>query len=390
MGSTERPARWWALPILAGAFAAALHWLPILPALACGGVLALAGVALFGRSAWRLSALLTASLLLGFSAVEAVSRMMLPSAINLAVVKTYDPASWVKDDPELGYRPRAGVAVRAEARYGDELVFRQTYTIEPTGARATTGSREGRATYLFVGDSFIFGEGLADTETLPSQFAAHSAEGARVVNLGVPGHGPNHWVRAFETGLYDPHAVGQVAAVVTWIIPAQLPRLTGDEDWLGSSPRYVLDEKGQPHHTGSFAGHRLQDPVARVSYWARHRFASVSRATEPALERDRSRLYVALIARLRDLVRARYDAPLVLLYDWPDRELPGQDGLQYLPIFRALQALNIPLLSTRKPMGPVERWADFVIPHDSHPNCRLTAAVAAELTAFLDRADVAR
>jgi hypothetical protein len=61
-----------------------------------------------------------------------------------------------------------------------------------------------------------------------------------------------------------------------------------------------------------------------------------------------------------------------------------------MPCKLAGGALNIPLLSTRKPMGPVERWTEFVIPHDSHPNRRLTAAVAAELTAFLDRADVAR
>ena len=45
-----------------------------------------------------------------------------------------------------------------------------------------------------------------------------------------------------------------VKAVVTWIIPAQLARVTGDGSWLGSSPRYVLED-------GKLAPHRLVQRV---------------------------------------------------------------------------------------------------------------------------------
>jgi hypothetical protein len=387
----ERPTRRWVLPILAGGFAGVLLWLPILPALIAGGVLALAGVVAFGRSSWRVAALLTAALLLGFSAVETVCRLLIvPPAVNRMVVKTYEPAIWTIDDPEVGYRPRPAETARVEARYGDELLFRQTYTIEPSGARATSGSRNGGPTYLFIGDSFVFGEGLADAGTLPSQFVARLPEPAHVVNLGALGYGPNHLVRALETGLYDPYVVGKVAAVVTWVTPVQLPRVTGDAGWLDSSPRYVLDDAGQPRHTGSFANHRLQDPFARMSHWTRGHLASAARASEPVLERERIALYVALIARLRDLVSARYGAPLILLYDWPDREMPNQNDRQYVPAFHALQALGIPMVSVRKVMGPVEQWHEFVIDHDGHPNSRLTADLAAALTAFFAHAELPR
>lgn len=353
--------------------------------MAVGGGLALAGVVAFGRSSWRVTALLAAALLLGFSAVEAVCRFLIvPPAVNLSVAKTYEPVAWTIDDPEVGYRPRPAQATRAEARYGDEFLFRQTYTIEPSGARATPGSGEGGPTYLFIGDSFVFGEGLADAETLPAQFAARLPAPAHVVNLGSLGYAPNHLVRALEIGLYDRHAVGKVAAVVTWIHPVQLPRVSGDAGWLDSSPRYALDDPGPPRYTGSFANHRLEDPFAQASYWARGHLASAARVAEPLLERDRIALYVALLGRLRDLVRTRYGAPLVLLYDWPDRAMAGQNDAQYLPAFRALQALDIPLIPIRKVMGPVERWHEFVIPHDAHPNSRLTAGIAAELVAFFE------
>lgn len=381
----QRPARGWVLPILAGGFIAGLLALPILPALVLGGVLALGGVVAFGRSSWRSAALLTAAMLLGFSAIEAVSGLIVPAAINLTVAKAYRPHVWTVDDPAVGYRPRPGETVHVDARYGDEPVFRRTYTIEPSGARATIGSKDQGPTYLFIGDSFIFGEGLADGETLPSQFAARLKEPAHVVNLGVLGYAPNHLVRALETGLYDPHVIGKVAAVFSWIIPVQLPRVTGDASWLASSPRYVLDDAGRLQYTGSFLSHRLQDPLAGLSYLARSHFASVARAAEPALERERDNLYVALVARLRDLVRSRYDAPLILLYHWPDRDEPGANDGQYLPVFRALAALDIPLISVRRVMGPVERWSEFMIPHDAHPNARLTAGLAAELAGYLER-----
>jgi hypothetical protein len=391
MGSiAERPPRRWVLPILLGGFAGALLLLPIVAALVAGSVLALAGVVVFGRTSWRSGALLVSALLLGLSAVEAIAGLIVPSAINRTVVKKYQPHRWTIDDPAVGYRPRPGEKVQVEARYGNELVFRRTYTIEPSGARATAGPRGGGPTYLFIGDSFIFGEGLPDSETLPSKFAALVPQGAHVVNLGVLGYGPNHLVRALETGLYDPHVSGKVAAVFTWLALVQLPRVTGDGGWLGSSPRYVLDGSGVPRHTGSFTGYRLRDPIAGLSYLARSNFAAMARAAEPALERERADLYVALIARLRDLVRERYGAPLVLLYDWPDREVDGDTDQQYLPIFRAVQALDIPLVSVRKVMGPVDRWPEFVIPHDSHPNSRLTAGLAAELAAFIDRQEIPR
>jgi hypothetical protein len=378
------------LPILLGGFAAALLLLPVVAALVTGGVLALAGVVVFGRASWRSGALLVSALLLGLSAVEAIAGLIVPSAINRTVVKKYQPHRWTIDDPAVGYRPRPGEIVRVEARYGDELVFRRTYTIEPSGARLTQGSRADGPTYLFIGDSFIFGEGLPDDETLPSKFAALLPQGGHVVNLGVLGYGPNHLVRALETGLYDPHVAGRVAAVFSWIAPVQLPRVTGDGSWLGSSPRYVLDGSGPPRHTGSFTGYRLRNPIAGLSYLGRSTFAAMARVAEPGLERERADLYIALIRRLHDLVRSRYSAPLVLLYDWPDREVSGDTDQQYLPIFHAIRGLDIPLVSVRKVMGPVERWAEFVIPHDSHPNRRLTAGLAAELAAYVERRGLGR
>lgn len=369
--------------LLAAAFAAAIWWLPLSVALAFGAVIALGLAAVLRQPALRSTALVGMSVLLGLAGFEVAFGLIDPGGDNRGVVKVSTPEHWTAIDAVLGYRPEAGLSVEVSARFGGEPVFRATYTMEPSGERHTPGSSADGPTYLFVGDSFIFGEGLVDTETLPAQFARGLARPAHVVNLGVLGYGPNHLVRAIETGTYDRYVAGKVAAVVTWIIRDQLVRVTGDGGWLSLSPRYVLDAQGRPEHTGSFLAHRLSNPLAGASYLARSRIGWVGRAVDESWHDERSRLYVALLGRLQELVRQRYQAPLIVAYHWPDRDLAGETDLEDYPTFNAIQALGIPLVSVRAILGPSRDWPLYFIPHDGHPNARLDRELAQALLAAI-------
>ncbi len=375
-----------AVSLIAG-FVAGLIVLPLIWALVLGGLLGIAGVVLLRRPAWRTGSLLVASVLLAFSGAEAMFGVLAPPPVNRDVRKANTPSDWTVSDPSMGYRPRPGTTVDVVATYGDELVYRRTYTIDATGARLTPGSRDSGPTYLFIGDSYMFGEGLADNETLPSRFATRLRAGAHVVNLGVLGHSPGHLVRAMETGVYDRYVAGKVAAVVTWISPLQLPRLTGDGGWLGTSPRYTLDAAcaGGLRHTGTFHAHRLTDPLAGLSYLGRTYLASYARAANAGLERERAALSIALMTRLRDLARERYNAPVVVVYDWLDREEEGHNDLVYVPTLRAISRLGMEMISVRKITGQGPGRADYVIPRDGHPNARLADLLADQLARLLDR-----
>jgi hypothetical protein len=372
--------------LLVLAFIAAVYWLPLAVALAFGAAFALSGVALFRATAWRSGSLVLMSVLLGLTGFEVAFGLIDAPPKNVGVVKVNTPPDWSAYDPVVGYRPRPGTSVEVLATLGDKTVFHQTYTIEPSGARATPGSAPHGPTYLFIGDSFIFGEGLADSETLPSQFAQGLRSKAHVVNLGVLGYGPNHLVRAVEAGLYDSHVVGKVEAVITWIIPDQLPRVTGDGGWLTMSPRYTLESDGRVRHTGSFLESRLTNPLAGAAYLARSRVGWIARAVRPSLEREQTDLYVALLARLKELVQDRFGAPLVLIYQWPDEMVEGANDLDLIPTFHAIQALGMPMVSVRQIIGQrPENWHLYAIPHDGHPNARLDALVAKALLKALER-----
>ena len=172
----------------------------------------------------------------------------------------------------------------------------------------------------------IFGEGLSDAETLPSQFATRLREPAHVVNLCVLGYAPNHLVRALENGLYDAHATGKVDAVLTWIIPSHLPRVTGDESWLASSPRYAFDGSGQLRHTGTFSAIVCTTPwpgcgTLRATVLPCWRVLP-SRRSSVSASPSTSRCSPACAISTHP-----YGAPLILLYNWPDQDLPGETGL---------------------------------------------------------------
>lgn len=344
------------------------------------GLLALGGVVVFTGPKIRTGFLVLASLLLSFSAAEAFIGVLAEPPINRSVSKVHEPSIWTIGDEIVGYRPRPGTTVAATATFGDETIYRRTYTIEPSGARHTPGSVKAARTFLFIGDSYVFGEGLEDSDTVAARFAAGLKTPSTVVNLGVLGYSPAHLVRAIESGAYDRYVEGKVAAVVTWITRIHLPRLTGDGGWLGSSPRYELDAQGKPRFTGSFNEYRWTHPIAGAEYLGRTYLASVARAVRGDLERAQVPLYLALLADLRDKVRARYDAPLVLIYDWPEAIGEGQHDPPYVPYFRDIKALGMPMVSVRRIMGPsIAGWNDWVIPHDNHPNARLTEALAKEL-----------
>src|SRR5262249_5135320 len=153
------------------------------------------------------------------------------------LVRTTEPRSWPPPDAVLGFRPKPNSSVIATATFGIETIYRQTYHFDADGARVTAAAPPGADTYLFMGDSFIFDQVVPDDQSVATQFAKVNDFKVRTVNLGVPGNALNQLLRAFEAGLLDRYESQYVKAVVTWIIPAQLARVTGDGSWLGSSPR---------------------------------------------------------------------------------------------------------------------------------------------------------
>ena len=239
-------------------------------------LLGLAGVVLFRGNGWRTGALLAAAVALSLALLDAFAGLLTPTAYGAGLVRKVDPQWWPQPHPVLGFRPKPDSTAVATATFNGQPVYHTTYHIDSEGGRVTPKTPPGADLYLFLGDSFMFGQGIKDDETLPWLFAEMGDGKVRTLNLSAPGNAPNHLVRAFEAGLLDRYAGQRVKAVVVWIIPAQLARTTGDGSWLGSSPRYELVD-------GKLVAYRL---VHRVSLQPSRRRAEVLPGRALPLHRD--------------------------------------------------------------------------------------------------------
>jgi hypothetical protein len=374
----------WLTFALAAALAVGAVVLPsAMWACALAALLGLAGVVLFRGNRWRTSALVLAALALSLALLDAFAGLLSPTPINYGLVRTTVPREWPPPDPILGFRPRPNSEVLNIATFGPETIYRRTYHFDADAARVTPQGLAGADTYLFMGDSFIFGQGLPDDESLAAQFAKVNDLKVRTVNLGVPGNAPNHLVRAFEAGLLDRYQSQSVKAVVTWIIPAQLARVTGDGSWLGSSPRYVLDDD-KLRYTGSFNEYRLLHPLAGAKYLLGQQFAFIDAIGMKQRQDEQIELFLAMMARLQQLSREKFGAPFVIIYSWPDEESqPGHGMSEFaqpmlVGVIERLRKLGIPLISVDHVTGAYD-VSQVLIPHDGHPNAFTTELIAGEL-----------
>ncbi|HYC63640.1 MAG TPA: hypothetical protein VEC14_02825, partial [Reyranellaceae bacterium] len=353
--------------VLAGAFALpSAVWMLGLVAL-----LGLAGVLMLQGNRWRTGSLLIAALALGLVLVDLVAGVFAPRAASEGLLQVHEPADWTVSDPELGYAAKPNTIVRHSASFAGKPVYRVTYTIDQHGARATPTAAAGADTYLFLGDSFVFGEGLEDDQSLAAQFARARGFKVRTANLAFSGYGPNHLVRAFETGRYDRYADGKVKAVVTWIIPDHLRRVTGDASWLAYSPRYVLED-GKLRHTGTFNAHRWRNPLDGLLYLAGEQLAFVRAIGARQRQERQAELLVALLRRLQALARERLAAPLFVLYVGPRTPITER-------VLAELRQGGIEVMDVVEVTGGIP-GDQLVIPHDGHPNAYQISLIATELS----------
>lgn len=94
------------------------------------------------------------------------------------------------DDPPRGYRLNPGFA----GTITDRVEYTTSVRVNAAGLRGAEvpPAAAGRARLLVLGDSFVFGVGAGEDETLPVRLAAHLArEGvpADALNGGLPGYG---------------------------------------------------------------------------------------------------------------------------------------------------------------------------------------------------------
>ena len=148
--------------------------------------------------------------------------------------------SFVVADPLMGYAPRPSVKAHiAWTRFG-RVIYNADYSIDPHGHRLTKGSEDTAApTVVFLGDSYSFGDGLNDADTLPQRFSEVTGGKNRVINAAFSGYGPGQVLALIQSGRLLGDLSSGPRLFIYPMIDASLRRI---------DPNALLHRVGTPHY----------------------------------------------------------------------------------------------------------------------------------------------
>ncbi len=301
------------IAVVAGLVAISLRWLP-LPYVWILAIAAAVSLARFARSRtirakaiwWNLGVvLLIFAATESFLAVREYRRRDV-EASRIHSYQVYDPL----EDPDLGYVLRPASTRTARKLFDDEVIYEVVYTVDPQGLRVSPPpSEQGRASILFFGGSYSYGEGVNDHETMPYQVGLKARGRYDVYNFGVHGYGPQHMLALIEFGkvaaTVDP---APAWAIYQAMVPEHVYRVAGLRPWVRMGPRYVLTPDGDVVRSGAFSDQDCNHAICTFAL-AQLRKSAAGRLvldyTRHVGEPDED-LFVAVVAKASRLLKQTY------------------------------------------------------------------------------------
>jgi len=85
----------------------------------------------------------------------------------------------------------------------ETVIYDSIYTTYPNGFRYTKCNLNSSENYIFLGCSFVFGDGLNDEQTLPYYFSKLMNFEKNVLNCGISGHSSNRAISILESDIIN-------------------------------------------------------------------------------------------------------------------------------------------------------------------------------------------
>src|SRR5579883_112031 len=193
--------------------------------------------------------IVAATILIGLAGIEAYSVLTQARPVETRA------EGYSVSRPVLGWGPQHPGAFR-NVKYAartHSVIYDATYTIDAHLNRKVISAESGPAV-AFFGDSFTFGTGLQDSETLPQIFADLYQRKIGVLDFGFPGYGPQQFLRALETGIYDSLLRGRARLFVYETAAFHAGRTSCQAGFMLRAPRYEL-VGGRPIYRGACYQH---------------------------------------------------------------------------------------------------------------------------------------
>lgn len=274
-------------------------------------------------------------------------------------------------DPDYGFDAIPNVVTEVSSYLNDKQIYDVTYSFDAKGARITPGAVPEAKPILIVGDSYNFGEGLNDNQTLGYYLQKDSRGTLRALNLARPGYGPHQVLRQLELHLPSAHGVKSFDWLVISMIDDHIERANGTYAWsLG--PRYVFDGEGGMRYDGQFGNHEPEPAWLTRLREGSKLFTEVEQMGRRLMSEDDQR-FIAILRAAREQAMRQYGARTLVLYYSGGIYLNEYVGRRDR-IRKLLEQAGVDCIDVNK-MLPV-RDGGYFIQTDGHPTEKLNAALA--------------
>jgi hypothetical protein len=167
-----------------------------------------------------------------------------------------DDDNLFRENDLLGFAPAKDRSYTHVRWYGNEVIYRVTYTIDGQGLRIAppfqTVAGNDPPCVLFFGDSFTFGEGVRDEETLPYRVGQKTEGRYQTYNFGFLGYGAHQMLAQLQQGLVDAAIHCRPVHAIYQALPDHVSRAAGLEVWDQHGPKFVLEQDGTVEWKGPF------------------------------------------------------------------------------------------------------------------------------------------
>ncbi len=275
-------------------------------------------------------------------------------------------------DKDLGYRPIVSSKIRVVKKNGNQVLYDAHYSHDSMSRRivpSTDQNQNDKNIAIFFGDSFTYGEGVNDDETMPYFFAKTTGT-FESFNYGFSGYGPQNMLALLEDDAYLKPVVDLIQnkdsiycpAVIYTFIDHHVMRALGSLSVMiyGQDLPYYQIENGEVKRTGSFSSDRRLLTNA-LRFLSHSNILKALKVDFPFKVDDKSiDTTVKIIARSRDLVSMKLNHSNFYVVIYPGSTLASV-------IKPKLEALSINVLDYTGTESGFD-MSTMTIPIDRHPN----------------------
>lgn len=281
-------------------------------------------------------------------------------------------AGLVSPRPVVGWGPAHAGAYHDRKTVDGRVSFDVTYTVDANLFRSIDAGQTGPA-ISFLGDSFVFGTGLNDPETLPQQFANLEGRKLPVYSLGIAGYSPAQVLVTMQTGISDA-LLKKSELLVEFMAPWHAERTACKVDWVRNAPRYAVVD-GTLRRDGVCPTYRPD--VLQKSHFYKTFVMPRLNGNDDA---DLARL-VAVAKETIRLAHDKYGLPIIVYYLSDPTPFRGTSWSN-ARIMKDLENAGAKVLSYNI---PDEYKAPYLIIGDTHPTGLANSIHAARLATYIEK-----